>query len=226
MTASSFRVTSSYGLFRRMTGVGGRPEVIIEGSNYLDGKWKEYEFHYKPGNVSQKPPIVAPHQPRLDWQMWFAALSTPERHPWFLSFVYRLLTNQPEVLQLIRVNPFENEPPRFIRANLYHYHFTSHNSSSRSYSDQDWWTRKVIRQYLPPRSKSDPELIRVAKYLQKDDVEPLNSRSCDIIRNGIQHLRSVLTTDGFTICTGFVMTSLTITTAGHFWRHFTSVSSP
>ncbi len=85
---------SSYGLFRRMTGVGGRPEVIIEGSDSLNGPWKEYHFMYKPGNLSQAPQFVLPHQPRLDWQMWFAALGSYEHNPWFISLLYRLLESK------------------------------------------------------------------------------------------------------------------------------------
>ena len=73
--AGHLQACNSYGLFRRMTGVDARPEVILEGSR--DGKeWAEYSFKYKPGDVWRQPPIVAPHQPRLDWQMWFAALGT------------------------------------------------------------------------------------------------------------------------------------------------------
>ena len=94
-------LVNSYGLFRRMTGVGGRLEVIIEGSNDIDGPWKEYEFLYKPGNVNNSLPFVAPHQPRLDWQMWFAALGTYHQNPWLMSLAYRLLSGQPEVLALM-----------------------------------------------------------------------------------------------------------------------------
>lgn len=94
--ADKYQITHSYGLFRSMTGVGGRPEVIIEGSNNAEGPWKEYEFLYKPGNMSRKPPFVVPHQPRIDWQIWFAALGQYQQNPWFLSLVYRLLKNQPE----------------------------------------------------------------------------------------------------------------------------------
>ncbi|NWR81997.1 LMF2 factor, partial [Centropus unirufus] len=85
-----FQVVNSYGLFRRMTGVGGRPEVVLEGS-YDKETWTELEFMYKPGNVSVAPPILAPHQPRLDWQMWFAALAPHTSSPWFASLVQRLL---------------------------------------------------------------------------------------------------------------------------------------
>ncbi|GCB82368.1 hypothetical protein scyTo_0023076, partial [Scyliorhinus torazame] len=85
-----YQLVNSYGLFRRMTGVGGRPEVVVEGS-YDSQRWTEIEFMYKPGNLSLAPPLVAPHQPRLDWQMWFAALGDHTHSPWFTSFIHRLL---------------------------------------------------------------------------------------------------------------------------------------
>ena len=82
-----------YGLFRRMTGVGGRPEVVLEASDAVHGPWHEYDFMYKPGNLSVAPKFMLPHQPRLDWQMWFAALGNYQHNPWLLSLVYRLLGN-------------------------------------------------------------------------------------------------------------------------------------
>lgn len=78
-----FHLSNSYGLFRRMTGVGGRPELIFQGSN--DGKtWLDYEFHYKPGNTSSIPGFIMPHQPRLDWQLWFAALTDKPNEEWLV----------------------------------------------------------------------------------------------------------------------------------------------
>ncbi|KAA0190867.1 Lipase maturation factor [Fasciolopsis buskii] len=90
----NYQLTSSYGLFRRITGVGGRPELILEASSNEDGPWLEYDFRFKPGRLNQTPPIVVPHQPRLDWQMWFAALGRPENHPWLYNLIYRLLEQQ------------------------------------------------------------------------------------------------------------------------------------
>ena len=86
------QMVHSYGLFRSMTGVGGRPEIVLEGAHKTSGPWKEYNFLYKPGNVSEPLlPFVLPHQPRLDWQMWFAALGSYQRNPWLISLVYRLM---------------------------------------------------------------------------------------------------------------------------------------
>ena len=87
----NLQLVSSYGLFRRMTGVGGRPEVIIEGSMSETGPWKEFEFLYKPGDLTTAPRFCLPHQPRLDWQMWFAALGHYQHNPWIISLAYRIL---------------------------------------------------------------------------------------------------------------------------------------
>ncbi|XP_076239809.1 lipase maturation factor 2 [Calliopsis andreniformis] len=157
------RLVNSYGLFRRMTGVEGRPEVIIEGSDNIDGPWKEYEFLYKPGNINNSLPFVAPHQPRLDWQMWFAALGTYHQNPWLMSLTYRLLSGQPEVLALMNnvENPFREKPPRYVKASLYRYHYTPW---SQSWNKQAWWTREKIEEYFPIFSHDHPPLI---EYLSK-----------------------------------------------------------
>jgi len=149
----SLHLTSSYGLFRRMTGVGGRPEVIVEGSDDLHGPWLEYEFLYKPGNVSKAPTFMLPHQPRLDWQMWFAALGSFNHNPWFISFVYRLLEGQQEVLELLDPeSPFaERAPPKYIRAKLFKYHFTQ--------SGKDWWYREEQGEYMPIFTKDHKPLV-------------------------------------------------------------------
>ncbi|VDI84038.1 Hypothetical predicted protein [Mytilus galloprovincialis] len=150
-----FQITSSYGLFRTMTGVGGRPEVIVEGSNSMQTGWKEYEFLYKPGNLSRKLPIVAPHQPRLDWQMWFAALGNYQHNPWFVTMVYRLLTGQEEVLELIANNPFPDAPPKYIRAKLYHYHYTSSSQTSKDISS----LLDIIKHYKVEPVKKKPSSL-------------------------------------------------------------------
>lgn len=163
-------LTNSYGLFRRMTGVGGRPEVILEGSNHIDGPWLEYNFLYKPGNVNSTPPFVAPHQPRLDWQMWFAALGTYHQNPWLMSLAYRLLHGQPEVLQLIDIsqNPFPTKPPKFLKASLYHYHFTPW---SQRWSGP-WWKREKVGEYFPIFSRDHPPLL---EYLRNMKILPTAS---------------------------------------------------
>ena len=100
-----------------------RIEIILEGS--ADGQtWKPYEFKYKPGDVNRAPGWVAPYQPRLDWQMWFAALSNYQTNPWFVSLILRLLEGSPDVEGCLAIIPFPNQPPRYIRAMAYEYTFT------------------------------------------------------------------------------------------------------
>jgi predicted DCC family thiol-disulfide oxidoreductase YuxK len=112
------RIVNTYGLFAVMTTT--RPEIIVEGSS--DGvQWREYGFKYKPGDVMRRPRWNAPHQPRLDWQMWFAALGTASDNPWFSRFLERLLENSPEVTALLGSNPFPRKPPLYVRALLYDY---------------------------------------------------------------------------------------------------------
>ena len=138
------RSFNSYGLFAIMTQT--RPEIIVEGSN--DGQnWQAYEFKYKPGDLKARPRFVAPFQPRLDWQMWFAALESPRENPWFFNFEVRLLQNSPPVLALLAHNPFPNAPPKYIRAQLYEYHFT--DIATRR-ATGDWWRREYLGVYLPP----------------------------------------------------------------------------
>jgi predicted DCC family thiol-disulfide oxidoreductase YuxK len=117
-----FRIANGYGLFAMMT--TQRPEIIIEGSD--DGiTWKPYDFQWKPGDLRGRPAFVEPYMPRLDWQMWFAALGAPSRDPWFESFMRRLLQGSPPVLRLLASNPFADHPPQSVRAVLYDYHFAT-----------------------------------------------------------------------------------------------------
>jgi predicted DCC family thiol-disulfide oxidoreductase YuxK/uncharacterized membrane protein YphA (DoxX/SURF4 family) len=141
------RSFNNYGLFAAMTQT--RREIILEGSN--DGQvWLPYEFKYKPGgDLKARPRFIAPYQPRLDWQMWFAALSGPKKNPWFLSFETRLLFNSPAVLSLMGRNPFPKAPPKYIRAQLYEYHFT--DRAVRRATGQ-WWRREYEGVYFPPIS--------------------------------------------------------------------------
>jgi predicted DCC family thiol-disulfide oxidoreductase YuxK/uncharacterized membrane protein YphA (DoxX/SURF4 family) len=139
-----FRSFNNYGLFAVMT--QKRPEIIIEGSD--DGQnWTPYEFKYKPGDLNQRPGFVAPCQPRLDWQMWFAALGGPRENEWILNLETRLLENSPEVLKLLAKNPFPKSPPKYIRAQLYEYHFTDRATRRKT---GNWWRRDYLGPYLPP----------------------------------------------------------------------------
>jgi predicted DCC family thiol-disulfide oxidoreductase YuxK len=142
--AAPLNIVNGYGLFAVMT--TSRPEIIVEGS--MDGEtWIPYPFRYKPGDVQQPPHWVAPYQPRLDWQMWFAALGTYQSNPWFINFATRLLDGSPQVLGLLGSNPFPEHPPRFIRAMTYQYKFTSWAEHRQTGA---WWKREPGGTYLPP----------------------------------------------------------------------------
>jgi predicted DCC family thiol-disulfide oxidoreductase YuxK len=140
---SPFYLANSYGLFAVMT--TSRVEIVIEGSN--DGAtWLPYEFKYKPGDLGRRPTWVAPCQPRLDWQMWFAALGSYHDNPWFASLLTRLLEGTPEVTALLARNPFPDAPPRYIRAMAYEYHFTDLATRRRT---GNWWSRELKGTYFP-----------------------------------------------------------------------------
>ena len=139
-----FRSVNTYGLFADMT--ESRPEIIVEGSNDRI-TWETYQFRWKPGDLTAAPKWVAPHQPRLDWQMWFAALQgSYQRTPWFLNFMGALLQGKPKVLQLLADNPFPDTPPRYIRATLYDYRFTD---LATKRSEGTWWHREWKSIYCP-----------------------------------------------------------------------------
>jgi lipase maturation factor 1 len=139
-SVSPFEIINSYGLFAVMTTT--RPEIVIEGSN--DGvNWQAYEFKYKPGELARRPAWVAPHQPRLDWQMWFAALGDYRSDPWIVRFMARLLQGSPEVLGLLERNPFADAPPHYVRAMLYQYRPAERKSTGA------WWKRELKGAYVP-----------------------------------------------------------------------------
>jgi hypothetical protein len=145
-----FRLVSGYGLFAAMTTT--RPEIIVEGSE--DGAaWKPYEFRWKPGDIGRPPRYCIPHQPRLDWQLWFAALSSWEREPWFIAFLARLLENSRPVLALLGSNPFPDRPPRYVRALLYRYRYTTR---AERRATGVWWIRELIGPYCPVLKAQDP----------------------------------------------------------------------
>jgi len=151
---SPLRSVNTYGLFAVMTTT--RPEIIVEGS--ADGEsWQAYEFPYKPGDLHRRPPVVAPHQPRLDWQMWFAALGRYEENPWFQNFCLRLLQGAPEVQHLLARDPFNGRAPRYVRAVLYQYHFAE---ISKRRAEGVWWTRERLGDYSPVLTLRNPRETR------------------------------------------------------------------
>jgi hypothetical protein len=136
------RSFNGYGLFRVMT--TERPELVMEGSR--DGThWQAYDFRYKPGPVQRRPGFVEPYHPRLDWQMWFAALDPMGNLPLLQALSQRLRDGAPDVLRLLGPNPFPGAPPRFIRFALYDYRFTTCSERVRTGA---WWARE-LRGYLP-----------------------------------------------------------------------------
>jgi predicted DCC family thiol-disulfide oxidoreductase YuxK len=136
-------IVNPYGLFAVMT--TKRPEIVIEGSN--DGiEWREYEFRYKPGALARRPPWNIPHQPRLDWQLWFAALGGAWDDPWFESLLRRLLEGSKPVLDLFEVNPFPDRPPRYVRAVLYDYRFADPPTHAAT---GQWWVREKLGDFSP-----------------------------------------------------------------------------
>jgi uncharacterized membrane protein YphA (DoxX/SURF4 family) len=142
-TVAPLRSANTYGLFAVMTKT--RPEIIIEGSR--DGEnWQAYEFSWKPGAVGRTPEFIAPYMPRLDWQMWFAALGEYRQNPWLLNTMMRLLEGEPSVLALLETNPFPDAPPRFVRAVLYSYTFATPDQHR---NEGLWWNRTMQRLYCP-----------------------------------------------------------------------------
>ena len=131
-----FHLVNGYSLFAVMA--TWRPEIIVEGSH--DGRhWRPYEFRFKPGDVRRRPRFVAPHQPRLDWQMWFAALALPTGPSWVDVFCRRLTEGSPAVLALLARNPFPESPPRYVRALYCEYFFTTWEEQRAT---KAWWRRE------------------------------------------------------------------------------------
>ncbi len=103
--------------------------------------WRTYEFRYKPCDPRRRPPFVAPHQPRLDWQMWFAAIHLPSHQHWVQNLMARLLEGAPDVLGLLANNPFEDGPPKHIRLVRYEYRFADPMQGGITGA---WWQRRLV----------------------------------------------------------------------------------
>jgi hypothetical protein len=150
-------LVNTYGAFGSVGRL--RPEIVFEGTRAEspdgESEWRAYEFPCKPGDVLRRPCVVAPYQYRLDWQIWFAAMSTAERYPWTLHLVWKLLHNDRGALSLLANDPFPGEPPRWIRARLYRYEFVPAGDPSGA-----WWKRTLVGEWLPPLSADDQRLRR------------------------------------------------------------------
>ena len=139
-----------------------RHEIVFQGTEDATvtpaTEWKEYDFWCKPGTPSRMPCLIAPFQPRLDWQIWFAAMSRPERYPWTLHLVWKLLHNDPGALSLLAPSPFPDHPPRFVRAAYYLYEFAPPGEPGGA-----WWRRTYLGEWLPPFSRDDPRLLTILR---------------------------------------------------------------
>jgi len=149
------QLVNTYGAF----GSVGRErlDIVFEGTDDAtlteNTKWREYQFKGQPVSLTRRPPFVAPYQLRLDWQMWFAAMATPDDYPWTLNFVWKLLHNDETTLSLLASNPFAQKPPHYIRAVLYHYEFARPGNPEGA-----WWKRTRLGTWLPALSADDPRL--------------------------------------------------------------------
>ena len=132
-------------------------DVVFEGTDDTvpDGKahWKPYPYKGLPVALDQRPPQVAPYQLRLDWQMWFAAMSTPDEYPWTLTLISKLLHNDPGAVGLFAANPFPGKPPKYIRAVLYRYKFARPGNPQGR-----WWEREKLGNWLPAMAADDARL--------------------------------------------------------------------
>jgi hypothetical protein len=150
-----FDLVNTYGAF----GSVGRERynVVFEGTDAAvpgdDADWKAYPYKGLPVDLSQRPPQVAPYQLHFDWQMWFAAMDSPQDYPWTLHLVWKLLHNDPVAIDLFAGNPFPHHPPRYVRAVLYRYRFATPGNAAGH-----WWERDKLGLWLPPLSTDDPEL--------------------------------------------------------------------
>ena len=155
-----WQIVNTYGAFGSVGRT--RPEVIIEGTNDDPtdpaARWVEYEFKCKPGSVARRPCVIAPYQYRIDWQIWFAAMSDYLHNPWLVHFVYQLLRGEPRARGMLANDPFPTGP-KYIRAELYEYEFTPWGDSSGN-----WWVRRRVDEYLPPLSRDNPELLNFLRH--------------------------------------------------------------
>jgi hypothetical protein len=150
-----FHLVGTYGAFGSVT--RERQEVVLEGTTAVDpsdptAEWHEYEFKGKPGDPRRRPPQIAPYHLRLDWLMWFAALSPHYAEGWFPRLVEKLLVNDQAIVRLLRHNPFPDASPAWIRARYYHYRYTTTEERKASGA---WWVRELVGDYLRPVSLAD-----------------------------------------------------------------------
>ena len=153
-------IVNTYGAF----GTVGqeRLNVIFEGTMDNDStdkaNWKPYIYKGLPVSLDKQPPQIAPYQLRLDWQMWFASMYSPQEYRWTPNLVWKLLHNDPKAVSLFAGNPFPDKPPKYIRAVLYRYKFAKPGNPQHL-----WWTREKVSDWLPALSVNNPDLIEYLK---------------------------------------------------------------
>jgi hypothetical protein len=151
-------LVNTYGAF----GSVGRErlQLVVEGATDAvptkETVWKAYDFKCQPGDLYRRPCVCSPYHYRLDWQIWFAAMSNPSEYPWVFNLVWKLLHNDPSTLSLFAGNPFPAGPPRYVRIRLFRYQF-----APLSHLNGQWWTRTELGEWLPPLSAEDPRLKRI-----------------------------------------------------------------
>jgi hypothetical protein len=156
-----FEIVNTYGAFGS---VGEeRFNIVFEGTMDStandNADWKAYQYKGLPVSPDKRPPQIAPYQLRLDWQMWFAAMSSPEEYPWTINLIAKLLHNDPGITSLFAVNPFPDKPPRYIRAVLYRYKFAKTVGHPGV-----WWDRQRVGDtWLPAMSVDDPRLLETLR---------------------------------------------------------------
>ena len=147
-------LVNTYGAFGSIS--RERYEIVLEGTSDSavteSTTWQEYEFKGKPGDPGRRPPQVAPYHLRLDWLMWFEAMAPSPQSGWFFNVLVSLLKGESGPLSLLRVNPFPNAPPRYVRARYYRYTFTTPDDHHRT---GRWWNRQLVGDFYGPVSLAD-----------------------------------------------------------------------
>lgn len=147
------RLVNTYGAFGSVNDY--RNELVVKAAQNITGEWKEYEFKVKPGNVMRRPRWISPYHYRLDWQMWIAAtIGRIERSPWVYNFLLQLLQRNQDVTALLENDPFADaeEPPRFIRVDVYRYSFHKHVRGVKG--KQPFWDREQVGRFYPRQGLS------------------------------------------------------------------------
>jgi hypothetical protein len=154
------QLVNTYGAFGSVTET--RYEIVVEGTDEASltpaTRWRVYEFKGKPTDPMRRPPQIAPYHLRLDWLMWFAAMSQYTQHPWFVNFAAKLLRGDRAVLGLLASNPFPDHPPRYVRARLFRYGFTTRQERA---STGAWWKRELTGPWFPEVSLDNPGFRRI-----------------------------------------------------------------